>query len=62
MLHLKQTPSMASINLKNVPDKLHLEIKQYQLELEVKGQKLSLEQIYIELVEKGLESKKPDQK
>jgi hypothetical protein len=53
---------MAAISLNSIPNDLHIEVKMYQLELEKKGQKLTLEQIYIQLVEIGLKSKKPDQK
>ncbi len=53
---------MAAISLKSIPDELHLEVKFYQLELEKQGRKLTLEAVYIELVEKGLKTVKPDQK
>jgi hypothetical protein len=53
---------MAQISLRTIPDELHWQIRLYQLELEKQGRKLTLEAVYIELVEKGLKTIKPDQK
>jgi uncharacterized protein (UPF0297 family) len=45
---------MTAITLKKLPDELHRDIKRLQLDLEEKNIKKSLEEIYIELIEKGL--------
>lgn len=46
---------MAAITLKSLPDDLHRAIKRIQLDLEDEGTKKSLEEIYIDLIQKGLE-------
>jgi hypothetical protein len=52
---------MASITLKKLPDTLHRDVKRYQLSLEEKGVKKSLEDIYLEFIDRGLQSiKKAD--
>lgn len=51
---------MASINLKKLPDDLHREIKRLQLDMEDKNIKKSLEDIYIELIQKGLNQVKKE--
>jgi hypothetical protein len=45
---------MTSISLRKIPDDLHWEIKLLQRDLEKKGIKNTLEEIYIDLIEKGL--------
>jgi uncharacterized protein (UPF0297 family) len=45
---------MTAITLRKLPDELHREIKRLQLDLEDHGIKKSLEEIYIDLIEKGL--------
>jgi hypothetical protein len=47
--------SMALITL-DVPSESHLKIKQLQLTKEVGGKKLTLKQVYYEVIEKGLEA------
>lgn len=49
---------MAMIALKKVPDDLHRRIKRLQLDREEKGDRISLEDIYIELVKQAMEAKK----
>jgi len=46
---------MAVITLKNFPDELHRKVKRRQLDLEDNGEAKTLEQIYIELINAGLE-------
>jgi len=46
---------MTAITLKKLPDDLHREIKRLQLDLEDHGIKKSLEEIYLELIQKGLD-------
>jgi hypothetical protein len=53
---------MASISLKNVPDDLHINIKRLQLEYQSQGKKLSLEDLYIELIRLGLNNKTDNSK
>jgi hypothetical protein len=48
---------MAMIQLKKVPDDIHRQIKRMQLDREDKGEKISLEELYIELIRKALEQK-----
>jgi hypothetical protein len=48
---------MATIMLKKLPDDLHRKVKMIQLELDEKGIKMSLEDIYIDLIKKGLDQK-----
>ncbi|WP_020599182.1 hypothetical protein [Spirosoma panaciterrae] len=48
---------MATITLKKIPDDLHRQIKRMQLDREEKGERVSLEDIYIELIRKALEKK-----
>ena len=45
---------MTAITLKRLPDDLHRRIKRLQLDYEDKGIKKSLEEIYIDLIQKGL--------
>lgn len=55
---------MTAITLKKLPDELHRKIKRLQLDYEDQGIKKSLEEIYIELIQKGLdttEKEKPSQ-
>lgn len=44
---------MATISLKKLPDDLHRDIKRIQLDLEEKGERKSLEDIYIDLIKIG---------
>lgn len=44
---------MAKITL-DVPDELHLKMKQKQLDLEGKGKKVNLKDMYYEIIRKGL--------
>jgi hypothetical protein len=57
-----KTPNtiMTSISLRKIPDELHREIKRLQLDMEDRNIKKSLEEIYIELIEKGLEITKQE--
>ncbi|MBE9464058.1 hypothetical protein ACFP1I_07320 [Dyadobacter subterraneus] len=48
---------MAKVNL-DVPDKVHLKAKQLQLELEENDQRITLQELYKELVIIGLEAMK----
>jgi hypothetical protein len=48
---------MAKVNL-DVPDKIHLKAKQLQLELEENDQRITLQELYKELVIIGLEAMK----
>jgi hypothetical protein len=45
---------MTAITLRQIPEELHREIKRLQLDLEEKGEKKSLEEIYMYLIELGL--------
>jgi hypothetical protein len=40
----------------DVPNELHLKVKQIQLEKEIRGEKINLKEIYYQVIEKGLES------
>ena len=51
---------MTAITLKKLPDDLHREIKRFQLDLEEKGDRKSLEDIYIELIQKGFDQLKKE--
>jgi hypothetical protein len=57
-MFVSNTTKMAHISLKKVPDDIHRDIKRLQLHLEEIGQKKSLEDIYIDLIIKGLEQTK----
>lgn len=46
---------MTAITLRKLPDELHREIKRLQLDYEDKDIKKSLEEIYIELIRRGLD-------
>lgn len=48
---------MAMIQLKKVPDDVHRQIKRMQIDREEKGDKISLEDLYIELIKKALDTK-----
>ncbi len=52
--------NMTSIALRKIPEDLHREIKRLQLDLEDVGDKKSLEEIYIELIQKGLDQVKKE--
>lgn len=47
---------MTSISLRKIPEELHRKIKRLQLDYEDMGLKKSLEEIYIDLIQKGLET------
>lgn len=47
---------MSAITLKTVPNDLHRKIKIMQMDYEDEGVKKTLEEIYIELLEKGIKS------
>jgi hypothetical protein len=47
---------MTAITLKKLPDDLHRKIKRLQLDYEDQGIKKSLEEIYIELIQTGLDA------
>lgn len=49
---------MAVVTLKKFPDDLHREVRRLQLDKEDKGDKRTLEEIYIDLIRKGLEKEK----
>jgi hypothetical protein len=51
---------MTAITLKKLPDELHREIKRLQLDLEDKDINKSLEEIYIELIQRGLDQVKKE--
>jgi hypothetical protein len=51
---------MASISLRKIPDDLHREIKRLQLDYEDRDIKKSLEEIYIELIQTGLDKIKKE--
>lgn len=48
---------MSAITLKKIPDDIHREIKRLKIDREEKGEKISLEDLYIELIKKALEKK-----
>jgi hypothetical protein len=52
---------MAKVNL-DVPDDLHLQVKMRQLSLEADGKKVSLKDVYYELIRRGLVTEKPLEK
>lgn len=45
---------MTAITLKKLPDDIHRKIKRIQLDFEDEGEKLKLEDVYILMVEKGI--------
>jgi hypothetical protein len=49
---------MTAITLRQIPEELHREIKRLQLDLEEKGEKKSLEEIYMYLIELGMDAVK----
>jgi hypothetical protein len=51
---------MTAITLKKLPDDLHREIKRLQLDMEDNGIRKSLEDIYIEMIQKGFEQTKKE--
>jgi len=51
---------MAIITLKKLPDDLHREIKRLQLDYEEENIKKSPEEIYIDLIQKGLDQVKKE--
>ena len=57
---MKHAHKMTAITLKKLPDELHRKIKRLQLDYEDQGIKKSLEEIYIELIHKGLDTTKKE--
>lgn len=53
---------MASIVLRKLPDDLHRKVKMIQLELDADGVKLSLEDIYIDLIKEGIKKREASNK
>ena len=51
---------MTAITLKQLPDEIHRTIKRFQLDLEDQGIKKTLEEIYIELLQKGISEYKKE--
>lgn len=53
---------MTAITLKNIPDELHRQIKRIQLDYEDQGVKKTIQEIYLELLQKALnqETKKAE--
>lgn len=51
---------MASVTLREVPEELHVEIKRLQLDYKLKGIKRSIQEVYIEVLEKGMHSIKKE--
>ena len=49
---------MATITLRKLPSEVHQKIKQIQLDKEKVGDKITLEDLYIELIKEALETKK----
>lgn len=54
MFQLKQT-LMALISL-DIPNDIHLRVKQMQLALEAQGKKVNLKELYYEIIRKGLDA------
>nr|WP_293838543.1 hypothetical protein [uncultured Arsenicibacter sp.] len=48
---------MKNVHIK-IEDDLHLKVRQYQLERELSGTKLTMMEVFIELIEKGLSASK----
>lgn len=51
---------MTAITLRKLPDELHREIKRLQLDYEDRNIKKSLEEIYIDLIQEGLDKVKKE--
>jgi hypothetical protein len=51
---------MAAITLKNIPDPIHLKVKMIQLQLEIKGEKKRLEDIYLELISEAISGREKE--
>lgn len=51
---------MTAITLKQLPDELHRTIKRMQLDLEDKGIKKTLEELYIEMLQRGIKDFKKE--
>lgn len=49
---------MAMIQLRKVPEEVHRKIKRIQLDREDKGERVTLEDIYMELIVEALANKK----
>lgn len=63
LLYLKQIKHLAqmtAITLKNLPDEIHLKVKMIQLQLEMKGQKKRLEDIYLELINEAVKNREKE--
>ncbi|WP_421830213.1 hypothetical protein [Larkinella sp.] len=50
---------MKNIHIK-IEDDLHLEVRKYQLEREMSGKRLTMMEIFIELIRKGLDADKKE--
>lgn len=50
--------TMAKVQL-DVPDELHLKVKQLQLNIEASGTKSNLKDLYYEIIAEGLKTYKP---
>ncbi len=53
---------MAILTLKKLPDDVHRDVRRLQLDYEEKGVKKTLEELYIELIKKGLKEQKGESK
>ena len=51
---------MASITLKSIPTEWHRQVKLIQFDLEDKNKKMTLEEIYLMLIEKGMNQYKKE--
>ena len=45
---------MAAVTLRKLPDDLHIKVRRIQLEMEEKGKKINLEELYISFIKEGL--------
>lgn len=53
---------MAILTLKKLPDDIHRDVRRLQLDYDEKGVKKTLEELYIDLIKKGLDQFKADSK
>ncbi len=51
---------MTSISLRQIPDEIHLKVKMIQLQLEMRGEKKRLENIYIELISEAVKNREKE--
>lgn len=54
--------TMAIITLRKVPDDIHRAVKRIQLDQEDAGNKVTLEDLYVELVKDGIKSRQAQEK